>query len=311
MNADLHIKYRPMDFDELIGQEAIIKSLKALEKKGKWPHAFLFMGGSGMGKTTLARIIAKKLGTDPSNIREIDAASNNGIDAMRELQEGLVYGAFGISKIKFIIIDECHGLSKQAWQSLLKTIEEPPKHVYFAFCTTEADKVPDTIKTRCHIYNVAEVSSDDIYDLLDLVNDEEELEIPEKGLALISTACYGSPRRALTMLSKCRGLTEISDIRKTLQEPDSEEGEVIELCRALIKGVTFLDALQIVKKLEGINPESIRLVTLAYTSKVLLNSKSESQVEKLLAIIEAFSKPFYQAEKTAPLLLALGTILCQ
>lgn len=309
MNNDLHVKYRPQDFDELVGQEAVIKSLKAHEAKGTWPHAFLFVGGAGCGKTTLARIIARKLGTDKNNILEIDAASRNGIDDMRDLQQDLNYAAFGSNPTKVIILDECHSITKPAWQSLLKTIEEPPKHVYFFFCTTEVDKVPDTIKTRCLVYTLSEVGTDDIFDLISVVSEEEEINLPEKSLSLIASACMGSPRRALTMLAKCRGLEDAKEIRSVLQEPDSEEGEVIELCRALIKGVSFMEALAIVKKLEGQNPESIRLVTLAYVSKVLLNSKNEQQATKLLAIMDAFSKPFYQSEKMAPLLLALGGLL--
>jgi DNA polymerase III gamma/tau subunit len=142
-----------------------------------------------------------------------------------------------------------------------------------------------------------------------VVNEEEQLEIPDKGISLLANACNGSPRRALTMMSKCRGLTDIKEIRQILQEPDTEEGDVIELCRALLKGITFMEALQIVKRLEGQNPESIRLVLLAYMSKVLIGSKSTQNAEKILAIMEAFSKPFYQSEKFAPLLLALGSIL--
>jgi DNA polymerase-3 subunit gamma/tau len=309
MNLDFHVAYRPQDLDEVIGQDHVIKSLKELERKKAWPHALLFVGGTGVGKTSLARIVAHKLGADAANILEIDAASNNGIDFMRSLQENLQYSAFGISPVKVIILDEVHFCSKPAWASLLKIIEEPPKHVYFMFCTTESDKVPDNIKTRCHVYALADVSADDIFDLIDLVNSEEKLDIPEKGLSVIANSCYGSPRRALTMLSKCRGLTEISEIRLVLQEPDTEEGETIELCRALLKGISYIDVLQIIKKLTENNPESIRLVILAYMSKVLLSTKTQKQAEEVLAIVEAFSEPFRQSEKMAPLLLALGKLL--
>lgn len=308
-NQDLHIKYRPQAFEEMLGQDHIVKSLLNLKAKGNWPHAFLFVGGSGCGKTTVSRIIAKELGADRNNIEEIDAASQNGIDDMRALQERLSYSAFGGSPVKVIILDECHAITKPAWQSLLKIIEEPPKHVYFMFCTTESDKVPDTIKTRCHVYTLNQISDDDLFDLVAFVNDEEKLNLDDKALSVISSSAWGSPRRALTYLSKCRGLTELAEVRKILQEPDTEEGDVIELCRGLLKNISFIDALAIVKRMEGQNPESIRMVVLAYMSKVILSAKSNSQAEKILAIMEAFGKPFYSSEKMAPVILALGSIL--
>jgi len=309
MNQDLHIQYRPQQFDEMLGQDHIVKSLESLKAKNNWPHAFLFVGGSGCGKTTISRIIAKELGADKNNIEEIDAASQNGIDDMRALQERLNYSAFGSSPVKVIILDECHAITKPAWQSLLKIIEEPPKHVYFMFCTTEADKVPETIKTRCHVYTLNQIEDDDIFDLINYVSEVENFSLDEKSLSVIANASWGSPRRALTYLSKCRGLSDIAEVRKILQEPDTEDGEVIELCRGLMKSISLIDALAIVKKLEGQNPESIRMVVLAYMSKVVLNAKSDSQAEKLLAIMDAFSKPFNSSEKMAPVILALGSLL--
>jgi len=153
------------------------------------------------------------------------------------------------------------------------------------------------------------IESDDVFDLVAFVNDEENLGLDDKCLSIIAEASWGSPRRALTYLSKCRGLSDVAEVRKILQEPDSDDGDVIELCRGLLKRITLVDALQIVKRMENQNPESVRMVILAYMTKVILGAKSDSQAEKILAIMDAFGKPFYQSEKMAPVILALGSLL--
>lgn len=212
------------------------------------------------------------------------------------------------------LVHNCHAFSKSAWQVFLKTIEEPPPHVYFAFCTTESDKVPETIKTRCHVYNLKSVDFDSLFELISAISDAEDIVIGKdnKAFKLIAQAAMGSPRKALTMLSKCRGCSSLEDVRLILEEPD-EEGEVIELCRMLC-GKTALEwkhVQRILKRLEGQNPESIRLIVLSYTSKVLMNARSEDEAMKLLAILEAFSQFFNSSEKFAPLLLALGSLVFQ
>ncbi len=313
-NHDLHVKYRPASLDEVVGQDHVVNSLKSLFKDKKHPHAYLFTGGSGCGKTTLARIVASEMGCDESNITEIDAASHNGVEDARELIASLQYATFGKNPNKFIIVDEVHAISKAAFQVYLKTIEEPPEHVYFAFCTTESDKVPETIKTRCHVYNLKDVDFDNLFELVSIVGENEEIVIgkDDKAFKLIAQAAMGSPRKALTMLSKCRGCTTIEEIRLILEEPD-EDGEVIELCRLLCgkSTVEWKHVQRILKRLEGQNAESIRLVVLSYASKVLMNARNDDEAMKLLAIIEAFSHYFNPSEKFAPLLLALGSLVFQ
>jgi DNA polymerase-3 subunit gamma/tau len=146
MSLPLVIKYRPKSFEEVIGHEDMLMALLRAISSDTCPHSFLFTGVSGLGKTTLARITAMELQADPL---EIDAASNNGVDATRGLVElGQHMSMVGDGR-RAIIIDECHTLSKQAWQPLLKLLEEPPDHLYIMLCTTELEKVPDTIRNRC------------------------------------------------------------------------------------------------------------------------------------------------------------------
>lgn len=309
---DLHVKYRPEVFEEVVGQDHVVKSLITLFEQDKVPHAFLFTGGSGCGKTTLSRILAHELKCDEHNITEIDAASHGKVEDIRELTSSLNYASFGKNPIKFIIIDECHAMGKSAWQAFLKSIEEPPEHVYFAFCTTEADKVPDTIKTRCHTYNLKDVMFDDVYELILAVADAEEIKLDKegKGFNLIARAAMGSPRRALTLLSKCRGIKDLDEIHIILEEP-SEDGEVIELCRILIgrTKVTWRSVLQILNRIQSENPESIRLIMVNYLAKALLNAKSDGDAMRLLNILSAFSEPYNSSEKFAPLLLSIGSLI--
>ena len=163
----IHVKYRPQRLADVVGQKATVKSLEATLKAKSPSHCYLFAGPAGTGKTTLARIMAANFGCDVGNMIEVDAASNSGIDDMRGVTSTLRYNGFGDSPNKAIIIDECHGLSKQAWDSLLKSTEEPPPHVFFFFCSTNPAKVPAAMTTRCQTYHLSPVKYDDLMDLLE------------------------------------------------------------------------------------------------------------------------------------------------
>lgn len=147
----LYRKYRPQVFAEVLGQEHVVTALVGALEKGAIAHAYLFAGSRGTGKTSIARILARALGTSQNDLFEIDAASNTGVDDVRLLNESVSTLPFD-SKYKIYILDEAHMLSKSAWNALLKTLEEPPAHVIFMLATTEIEKVPETIISRCQVY---------------------------------------------------------------------------------------------------------------------------------------------------------------
>ena len=147
----LYRKYRPQTFEEVIGEEHIIKVLSGAIKNKNISHAYLFSGSRGTGKTSVARIFSREVGTSQNDLYELDAASSNGVDDIRQINESVHTLPFE-SKYKVYIIDEAHMLSKSAWNAFLKTLEEPPKHVIFILATTELEKVPETVISRCQTF---------------------------------------------------------------------------------------------------------------------------------------------------------------
>ena len=213
--VSLYRKYRPASFKELRGQEHITSVLEAAVKNKKIAHAYLFAGGRGTGKTSLARILAKALGTDEQDIYEMDAASNRGIDEVRALREGVLTLPFN-STYKFYIIDEAHALTRDAWGALLKTLEEPPEHVIFVLATTELEKVPETIVSRCQIFNFKKPPHEALKALALDVAKKEGATLSPAGAELIALMGEGSFRDTLGILQKV--LTVSSDKKLSDEE---------------------------------------------------------------------------------------------
>lgn len=197
----LYRKYRPGSFAEVRDQEHIISVLEGAIKKGNIPHALLFSGTRGTGKTTMARIFARSIGVLDVDLYEIDAASNRGIDDIRELKEA-VHTLPYQSERKAYIIDEVHMLTKEAFNALLKTLEEPPAHVVFILATTEEDKLLDTIKSRCQIFRFRSPSRPVLEETVTAVAKNEKLKLDKGAASLIAIAADGSFRDALSILQK-------------------------------------------------------------------------------------------------------------
>lgn len=304
-----HLKYRPRTLEEVVGQPDVVKSLRSLHRDPSRPHAFLLTGPSGCGKTTIARILATGFQCQPNNVIEIDAASNSGIDAMKEVMSTLRYQGFGETPNRAIIIDECHALSKPAWQSWLKTVEEPPAHVYIFFCTTEIGKVPETIVTRCHAYNLKPVKFDPLMDLLEMVADREDLKTPGRILELVARSCSGSPRQALVMLSMVRDCEDEEEAAVLLEAP-IESKEVIDLCRLMLRGdLNWSKLTATLKAMPEMSPESVRIVITNYLASCAMGARSEKEAARIVDMLFAFSKPCNPSDKWAPIMIAFGDLL--
>jgi DNA polymerase-3 subunit gamma/tau len=197
----LYRKYRPAKFKEVLGQDHIVKVLESSIENGNIAHAYIFSGSRGTGKTSIARIFAKEIGTTANDISEIDAASNTGVDDIRALNESVSTLPFE-STYKVYILDEAHMLSKSAWNALLKTIEEPPKHVIFILATTEANKIPETIISRCQTFSFKKPTQKVLKDVVVSTAKKEGFTLEPASADLIALLGDGSFRDAQSILQK-------------------------------------------------------------------------------------------------------------
>ena len=250
----LYRKWRPKTFDDVVGQQHVTQTIKNEIKNNACGHAFLFCGSRGTGKTSTARILSKAVNCEnpqdgnPCNacptclgiengsimdIIEIDAASNRGVDNIRTLREEASYTA-AVTTYKVYIIDEVHALSNDAFNALLKLLEEPPAHVKFVLATTEANKVLETISSRCQRFDFKRITPDDIYDRLDYICNAEGIMAEEKALRMIAIHADGSLRDALSCLDPCIAAGKEVDTAFVADFLGRAENEaVLELCRCI------------------------------------------------------------------------------
>jgi len=308
--TELHTKYRPKTFDELIGHDAVAAAVQKALDKGT-ARSFLFTGEPGLGKTTFARVIADHLGLDPtsdsSNYIEYDGATNTGVDDMRAILDKTRLLPLSGKRTRVIVIDEAHMLSKQAWNSALKVVEEPPPDVYWVFCTSELRRVPASIRSRCQEFILSELSDDDIAEIVCQVIDDEQMTVKSEVTELVIQHAEGRPRKALVALGQVEGLN-FEDARRVLSGT-TEEGhaEVIDLCRRLAKGSDYPALAKTVLKLQGeVTADAVRAQVLAYFTKAAGGQKWRQAA----AILTAFGTPYPQGigNQLWPVLVSLAEL---
>ena len=318
MYQSLYRKYRPKNFDEIVGQEKVVEIIKNQIKLNKLGHAYLFTGVRGTGKTSIAKIFAKAINCSNNNdgnpclkckeclsisdganvdIIEMDAASNNGVDDIRLIKEQTDFLPTNL-KYKVYIIDEVHMLSGGAFNALLKTLEEPPSHVKFILATTEPQKLPATIISRCQRFEFMRISEEKIKGRLHKIAEENEINIEEEALVLVASLANGSMRDGISILesvSNLEGKINKDAVRETVGLPNMEK--MIDVLGAIIEG-DISKTLKISNELmdEGKEPQSyitellklLESIYLKEESLIELYSKQEQELLKKYMNIDKF-----------------------
>ncbi len=295
----LYLKYRPRKFDDMVGQDYIKITLSNATEQGRLSHAYLFSGPRGTGKTSMARLIAKALTCENDEMKkqaddgrmvdiiEIDAASNRGIDEIRDLREKIQFAPV-MAKAKVYIIDEVHMLTKEAFNALLKTLEEPPSHAYFVLATTEIHKIPETILSRCQHFSFQRISNSAITKRLEFICQNEGITYEKEALELIAGNSQGGLRDAIASLEQMMSSSNITFeyVKESLGVVSSK---VIELfSKELIDG-NAKNALEIVQEIvyEGYDLSQLIKELLEFLREQMLNSVKEEYVpDRILKVIE-------------------------
>jgi DNA polymerase-3 subunit gamma/tau len=332
----LYRKYRPKKFKDVLGQEHVVKPLEASIKNKSISHAYIFAGSRGTGKTSVARIFAGELGVAPEDMYEIDAASNRGIDEIRAIREAVHTLPFR-SPYKVYILDEAHMLTKDAWNALLKTLEEPPAHVIFILATTELDRVIETVISRCQVFSFKKPNQKILKKVIEDTASEEGYKLEPASADLIAILGDGSFRDAQSILQKV--ISASNDKKISLEEvelitgaPKSallngvlesiEEGNLERGLRAvrqvseqnidmnvylklLIERVRLVLLLRFAKDMEKDIAEELAESDFQFLKNIAANKASKIKSDTLSCLLNAAEQTFTASVPEVPLELAL------
>lgn len=290
---ELYNKYRPTGFSRLLGNEETVKILTGMIKADKMPHSVLLLGGSGMGKTSLARIIATRIDCDPDDYKEINGADFNGVATVRGIRD--VMGLAPIATCKVYMIDEAHKLTSEAQDILLKMLEEPPPTVYFILATTNPSKLHLTVRNRCTDFRMKPLTPKDMRLLIAWVctHEQKDCIAPTVQDHIINNA-EGSARRALVLLEKVIDIDAAEDAIDVIEKEDSRQ-DAIEIFRALMSSRTrWPDMVKIIEAVEE-EPESLRHLVLACASTAIC--KPGKGNDRTYLILQAFRDNWYDCKK--------------
>ena len=319
MTEELYKRYRPQKFKDVIGQDDAVRSIRDMAKRKAIPHFLLLIGPSGVGKTTLARLLKKVLKCSDADFVEMNAAKERGIDMVRDISSRMGAAPLG-GESRIWLIDECQSLTSDAENGFLKMLEDTPPHVYFMFCTTDPQKLKKTIITRATTIKCKALSEKDLQELVEkvynleaakwnkstqvhtLTRDMEDLN--PKVIKRIAEVADGSARKALVILHAVIGLESVEDQLATIESSDVKK-QAIEIARALMRDDTKWPKMSEILRGVDEEPESIRWMILSYCSKVMLGKGNHARAA---LIIEEFLEPFYNSKKAGLIISCYNVI---
>jgi DNA polymerase III gamma/tau subunit len=322
-SEELYKRHRPSLFKQVLGQPAAIKSLTSMLEKNAVPHALLFTGPSGVGKTTLARIMQRKLGCADSNYTEINAANFRGIDTVRDVLSTMRLAPIE-GRTRIYLLDEVHKLTSDAQNAFLKALEDTPEHVYFFLCTTEPARLIQTVLTRCTEIKLSALTAASIRKLVEDVTVREGFKLDDEVIDRLVEVANGSARVALVVLHKIAALGDDVGVDEQIAAIESSDfrAQSIDLARELTS--TKATWHEVAKKLVLIedDAEGVRRLVLAYCAKALISPPGDGKQpagakanayeswrrDRLAAIISAFECNFYDSGR-AGLVFACYRIL--
>lgn len=294
----LHLDYRPKVLEELFGNDAIKESILSLFAREDKPHAFLFTGPTGCGKTSVARILKDMLGCSDYDYKEYNAANTRGIDTIRDIIDSSKFAPMN-GKSKVYLLDEAHQQTGAAAESLLKLLEDTPRHVYIILSTTNPERLLPTIKNRCTTYSLKPLSLREMESLLEWVLECEGFFLEENTKKILLGVADGCPRKLLVVLDQIINVEDKSPekVQEILGSQDPEGDKVIDLCRELLKttgGKVFhWKRVSEILKSSEMDPEGTRRAILGYMSKVILGGENDHVAN----IMTNFTDSFYDSGK--------------
>jgi len=300
--TSLAVKYRPRKLKDFLGNTETVQALRALMEREDMPHTLLFTGPSGTGKTTLARIVARRLQCSEHDLQELNTADFRGIDTIRDVVRNMALCPMSGS-CRVWILDEAHQLSKDAQHALLKALEDTPKHVYFLLATTNPEKLLPTIRTRCVAFDVKPLNDKLMGELIShVLQGEGDPEVPQEAIDQIVQDSLGSARMALSILDKVINM-DAGDMLTAAKQQAAAQSEAIVLCRALIDKRPWKAIAEIIKGLEQ-EPESVRRAVLGYAQGALLRGDNP----QAFVVLDSFRLPFYDTGKPGLVIAAYSSV---